>query len=160
MKIIHAESDEHYQAARHLFTEYAASLGFDLEFQAFREELATLSGEYAPPTGDLLLAESDGTPVGCVAIRELDDRVCEMKRLYVVPEYRRHSVGRALATAIITAARHLCYSSMRLDTVPSMRGARHLYESIGFQEIEAYRYNPIEGATFMELSLAHQNEAV
>lgn len=153
VRVIRAESSEHYEAARRLFEEYAASLGFDLDFQDFRTEVTTLPGSYAPPSGSILLAESNHHPVGCVGLRKVDDEVCEMKRLYVIPRERGRGIGRRLATAFIDDARTLGYLRIRLDTVPSMRVARELYASLGFREIEAYRYNPIEGATFMELSL-------
>jgi ribosomal protein S18 acetylase RimI-like enzyme len=77
-----------------------------------------------------------------------------MKRLYVTPQVRRLGIGRALAIAVIEQARKIGYTRMRLDTVASMKAARALYKSLGFKEIEPYRYNPLEGATFMELKLA------
>lgn len=152
-KIFEAERSEHYEAVRSLFEQYAASLGFDLSFQGFREELRALPGEYAPPGGALLLAEREGRPVGCIALRRVDAATCEMKRLYVAPAERGTRLGRALATTLIDLARGRGYARMRLDTVPAMREAKHLYESLGFREIEPYRYNPVEGATFMELVL-------
>jgi ribosomal protein S18 acetylase RimI-like enzyme len=152
-EIVQAHSSAHYDAARQLFEEYAASLPFNLDFQDFDRELAILPGEYALPTGSLLLAQIAGQTVGCVAIRRLGDDVCEMKRLYVVPQARSHAIGRSLATAAIAEARTLGYRRMRLDTAPSMHEARRLYQQLGFREIEAYRYNPIHGTTFMEIGL-------
>ena len=153
IKIISAQTEEHYQYARELFLQYADSLGFDLEFQNFNRELTTLPGNYAPPEGCILLAEDSGHFAGCVALRPLKDNICEMKRLFVRSEYRGRGIGRMLACSVIDRARAIGYEKMRLDTVPSMQAARRLYASVGFEDIEPYRYNPIDGATFMELDL-------
>lgn len=151
--IVHAHTAEHYESVRVLFLQYADSLGFDLGFQHFDHELATLPGEYAPPDGCLLLAEEAGSQAGCVALRRLEDNICEMKRLYVLPDFRGRGVGKILAQAVINAARTKGYTKMRLDTVESMRAARALYASLGFYPIGPYRYNPIDGASYMELRL-------
>lgn len=147
------QTNEDLASAKFLFEEYAESLGFDLDFQGFDEELANLPGEYAPPKGYLLLAEYEGQLAGCVALKQLEDPICEMKRLYVRPEFRGLGIGRALAEAVIAQARNIGYTRMRLDTAPSMEAARTLYRSLGFRQIGPYRYNPIEGAIFMELEL-------
>lgn len=146
-------------AVRRLFVEYADSLGFDLTFQDFESELRHLPGKYAPPRGTLLLAREAGTVIGCVALRPLDADTCEMKRLYVAPAGRDRGVGRMLVREIVAAARDLGYVRMRLDTVPSMTTARALYRSFGFREIDAYRFNPIPGTSFMELDLAGSSGA-
>lgn len=153
LKIRQAQSGEDLEALRALFEEYAASLGFDLSFQDFEEELMNLPGDYASPDGCLLLALREGGAAGCVALRRLSGGVCEVKRLYVRPQFRRLGIGRMLAEAIIAEARRIGYACMRLDTVPSMEAARALYVSLGFREIGAYRDNPIAGAVFMELKL-------
>lgn len=153
MRIVRAISTDDFARARALIEAYAASLGIDLEFQDFSREVAHLSVEYGPPEGGLLLAEDAGNPLGCVGVRKIADGVCEMKRLYVAPAARGRGVGRALADAIIAEARRLGYERMRLDTLASMREARQLYASLGFREIAPYRYNPVDGTSFMELRL-------
>jgi ribosomal protein S18 acetylase RimI-like enzyme len=132
-----------------LFREYAESLGVDLSFQGFDEELAALPAGYDA----LLVAHVGGEPAGCVGVRPLDRTTCEMKRLYVRPVARGAGLGRSLAQRAIEQARALGYQRMRLDTLPSMAPARSLYRELGFVEIEPYRHNPIAGAAFMELRL-------
>jgi len=153
LAITQAETAADLRGARELFEEYAASLGFDLGFQDFAAELAGLPGAYTPPRGRLLLAFHDGRLAGCVALRELEEKVCEMKRLYVRPGFRGLRLGHALAEAIIAEARDIGYARMRLDTVPSMQRARALYHALGFREIPPYHFNPIPGTAFMELRL-------
>jgi putative acetyltransferase len=148
------ESREQAAEVRELFLEYAQSLTFDLCFQSFDEELAGLPGDYAPPEGRLLLAIFDGQTAGCVALHKIENDVCEMKRLYVRPRFRGKGMGKALAERIIHEAREIGYKKLRLDTVePVMRAAVAMYRQLGFQEIEPYRANPIEGALYMELDL-------
>jgi ribosomal protein S18 acetylase RimI-like enzyme len=149
-----AQSEPQVAQARELFIEYAKSLGFSLCFQNFDKELANLPGDYSPPDGRLLLAESDGQLAGCVALHKLGEGVCEMKRLYLRPDFRSKGLGRALANRIIAEARQIGYELMRLDTVePVMRDAVAMYRRIGFREIAPYRNNPIAGALYMELVL-------
>ena len=137
-----------------LFAEYAGTLGVDLAFQGFEEELATLPGAYAPPGGRLLLGLDDGLPAGCVALRPLEPYVAELKRLYVRPAHRGAGWGRLLAVRAIAEARLARYDRIRLDTLPSMAGARRLYTELGFVAIPPYRHNPVPGTAFLELNLA------
>jgi len=149
-----ATSEDDLDTARTLFREYAESLEFDLDFQDFEAEMQALPGPYAAPTGAILLAEADGEVAGVVAVKPLDeDGVCEMKRLYVRPGYRRRGIGQALAQAVIDVAEDLGYDIMRLDTVASMTAARSLYRSLGFERRDAYYHNPLPGAVYMEKSL-------
>jgi len=153
IQIISAEKQDHYQNVRELFMQYADSLDFDLEFQGFSQELATLPGHYAPPEGCILLAEESGCFVGCVALRPLEDKICEMKRLYVRSGYRGLGIGRMLACSVIDRAREIGYEKMRLDTIVTMKEAKTLYYSLEFRNIKAYRYNPLDEPTYMELEL-------
>ena len=154
VKLLQADSKEYLSQVRELLIEYAASLGFELHFQEFKKELAEFPGEYAPPDGRLLLAKEDERIAGCVGLRRISEGVCEMKRLYVRPGFRKKGIGKKLAEAVIEEARKIGYKHMRLDTVPFMKEAIALYLSLDFKEIESYRYNPIEGAKFMELDLS------
>jgi ribosomal protein S18 acetylase RimI-like enzyme len=134
---------------RALITEYANSLGVDLSFQNLDHELATLDTFYE----QILVARDEQKAAGCVALRRIDNEICEMKRLYVRPSFRGHDLGRRLAECIIEEARQRGYKRMRLDTLPTMTAAIPLYGSLGFIEIEPYRFNPVEGTRFMELVL-------
>lgn len=151
---VQAESAEQIAIARELFVEYGKSLGFSLCFQGFDKELAELPGDYAPPQGRLLLATLSGEVAGCIALHKIDGDACEMKRLYVRPQFRGKGLGKALAARIIHEARAIGYMKLRLDTVePVMRAAVAIYRQLGFREIAPYRENPIDGASYMELDL-------
>ena len=139
---------------RALFAEYAQSLGIDLSFQDFQKELDTLPGKYSPPDGTVILAYHQDAPCGCVALRKIDERACEMKRLYVRRAARGLGVGRDLVRRILEEARARGYAAMRLDTLPVMKSAVSLYRAFGFHEIPPYIFNPIPGALYMERDLA------
>jgi putative acetyltransferase len=154
VRFIQASQVHEIDAARELFREYEAWLGLDLCFQNFEKELTELPGAYAPPTGRLLLAFENDQLAGCVALRKLSDGVCEMKRLFLRPQFHGHGRGREQAERIIDEARRAGYERMRLDTLPEQMGkAIALYRSLGFKEIEPYYKNPVTGAMFMELVL-------
>ena len=153
LRILEIKTEEDLPEVRNFFEEYAGSLGIDLDFQGFAEELADLPGQYAPPEGCLLLALWKGQVAGCVALRKFSPSICEMKRLYTKPQFRGLGIGRAMCEEVIGWARRSDYERMRLDTLPSMEEAKDLYRSLGFREIEPYRFNPVEDASFMELAL-------
>jgi len=148
---------EELNALRRMLREYAHGLQIDLCFQGFEAELAELPGDYATPRGALLMATVGQELAGCCALRPLDTvdypNACEMKRLYVRPAFRRHGVGRQLAEAILDCARVAGYACVLLDTLNEMESARALYEDIGFEEIEPYYHNPIEGAHYLKVNL-------
>ena len=152
------ESAAELEATRTIFREYAQSLAVDLCFQNFDAELASLPGEYAAPGGRLLLAWVEGELAGCGALRACVDadyaNACEMKRLYVRPRFRGLGLGRALAEALLEQARGAGYSAILLDTLDDMESARELYESLGFEEIPPYYFNPIPGAHYLKADLA------
>jgi ribosomal protein S18 acetylase RimI-like enzyme len=159
MKLIPATSEVEIQEARKLFEEYHAWLGLNLCFQNFDEELASLPGEYIPPQGRLLLATEADQVGGCIALRKLKAGTCEMKRLYVRPDFRGTGMGRVLAESLIAVAREIGYERMRLDTLPGkMDRAIAMYRRLGFKDIEPYYFNPVAGAAFMELDLRQQSE--
>jgi len=143
------------EATKTLFNAYAASLGVNLTYQKFVEEMAMMPGKYAPPKGELLLARGpDGGALGCVGVRPLEDAgTCEMKRLYVTPEGRGLGLGKALAERAVKEARRIGYRRLLLDTLPSLTTAIGLYDRMGFARIPAYYDTPIPGTIFMALSL-------
>jgi ribosomal protein S18 acetylase RimI-like enzyme len=153
-EFIQAETPAQVSEARKLFTEYSERLGVDLCFQNFERELAELPGRYSLPEGRLFLAVEGERVMGCVGLRKIGEGVCEMKRLYVRPEFRGRGLGKTMALHLIGEARAAGYALMRLDTLPAqMNDAVNLYRSLGFREIEPYYDNPVETALFMELKL-------
>jgi putative acetyltransferase len=149
-----AQTEEEIKLIKELFLEYAAWLDFPLCFQGFDEELATLPGKYALPSGRLYLAYWNNGPAGCIGLRKLHNEICEMKRLFVRPEFRGHNIGKQLVERIIADAKAQHYSFMRLDTIKERMGkAVKIYEAYGFIEIDAYYNNPDPHTLYMELDL-------
>ena len=157
IQLLTPTTTEELDAAREIIREYAESMGFDLCFQNFEGEMASLPGDYAAPAGALLLAWVDGALAGCGAFRPLPDvdyaNACEMKRLYVRKAFRRFGLGRQLAQALIDGATQAGYSAMLLDTLDDMEAARELYTSLGFEEVPPYYFNPIAGAHYLKVDL-------
>ena len=148
-----ATSPADVATARALFEEYQRSLGISLCFQNFDEELRTLPGVYAQPAGRLLLAFAGEEPAGCVAIRRIEEGICELKRLWVRSVFRGTGLGRLLVETVLHEARNIGYRRMRLDTLPSMKAAQALYLSTGFLDVPPYNDHPLEGTRFMEAIL-------
>src|SRR5262249_3374055 len=137
-----------------LFLEYARGLNFNLCFQNFDKELEELPGPYGLPRGRLILCDVNGKSAGCIALKPLDADVCEMKRLYLRPEFRGQHLGVRLAQYIVHEAHTMGYSIMRLDTIRGMMdNTIALYTALGFKEIPAYYSNPVPNAFYMELKL-------
>ncbi|WP_140627212.1 GNAT family N-acetyltransferase [Methylibium rhizosphaerae] len=157
ISLVSPDAPELIEATRAIFREYAQALGVDLCFQNFEQELATLPGQYAAPHGLLLLAFLDGELAGCGGFRPLHEadypNACEMKRLYVRKAFRRFGIGRLLAQALIDRAREAGYSTMLLDTLDDMEAARGLYETLGFENVPPYYYNPLPGAHYLKADL-------
>lgn len=157
IELVFPDTPARLDAVREIMREYARGLQVDLCFQNFDAELAGLPGEYAPPTGQLLLVLVGGEPAGCAALRALPEgdpaNACEMKRLFVRPAFRRFGLGRLLAQTLMDDARRAGYSAMLLDTLDDMEVARGLYGSLGFEETEPYYFNPIAGAHYLKATL-------
>ena len=147
-EFIIAQTEDDYREARALLREYEAALGIDLCFQDFPEELESLERMYGPPGGRFLLLRAEGRTAGCVALMDSGGKTCEMKRLYVRPEFRGRGLGRRCAERIVQEARGMGYASVRLHTLPSMRAAIALYRSMGFREIDPLRRKPRGGRGF------------
>ena len=147
------QSPEQWREARRLIEEYAAALDLDLSFQGFDQEIEHLSTEYGPPTGAFFLAVEEGRGIGCIGLRRFGEQVGEIKRLYVAPAGRGRGIARALVERIVAHARQLGYRRLLLDTLPSMKEARSLYQSLGFKPTAPYRFNPVEGTAVLELEL-------
>lgn len=152
--IVPVRNADDLKAAVELMTEYVQWLDLDLSFQGWSKEVASMPGKYAPPTGELLLAKSEGGDnLGCVALRPFSGTICEMKRLWVRDTAKGLGVGKGLVTAVINAAKKLGYQAIRLDTLPRMTAALKMYASFGFVEIEPYYTTPLPGTHFLELDL-------
>lgn len=151
--ITQARSADEIEIVRQLMREYQHKLGVDLSFQGFEAELDALPGSYAPPSGRLLLAVHEQTPVGCVALQRISASHAEMKRLYVPPSARGLGVGRKLVAQVLAEAQAIGYSEVVLDTLPNMTEAQRLYQQFGFRDIEPYRPNPIAGTRYLGKAL-------
>jgi GNAT superfamily N-acetyltransferase len=153
VRLLQATTADEWNEARRLVREYAATLGVDLSFQNFDQELEDFPIEYSAPGGAFILAEDAGRYVACIGVRQFAAEVGEIKRLYVAPAARGRGLGRLLVERIIAEARQLGYRSLLLDTLPFMKEAQALYLSMGFQPTTAYRFNPIVGSAFLRLDL-------
>jgi ribosomal protein S18 acetylase RimI-like enzyme len=149
--IMQANREEDFDLARKLLLAYSADIGVDLGFQDFEKELEELSTLYAKPNGAFVLAFFDHSLIGCFGIRKIDDKTCELKRMYLSKELRGRGLGEKLLLKALEIARLSGYQHMRLDTLPSMQSAFGLYQKLGFREIEPYRFNPIAGSKFLEV---------
>jgi GNAT superfamily N-acetyltransferase len=137
-----------------LFSQYLRELGEELGFQQVDAELENPVKKYGPPAGVLLLAYIDGRPAGCVALQPLPEKeTCEMKRLFVLPEFRGYKLGRILAEAIVQKAADMGYRVMKLDTLDRLQPAIALYQRMGFTETSPYYNNPLEGVVYMQKQL-------
>lgn len=154
MKILQAQTADDIETVRALFREYERFLEVDLCFQGFAEELATLPGRYAPPQGRLLLAWAGEQAAGCVALRPLENGVCEMKRLFIRSAYRGQGLGLMLAQRIIHEAIAVGYTVMRLDTLDTLERAMRIYENLGFQRCAPYYANPLPGVVYWQRALS------
>ena len=139
--------------AINLFNEYANSLNISLEFQQFKEELSIINIMYGIPTGCLLLVYDADQAIACAAYRKIEDGICELKRMYIKPKYRKQGIGQKLVDMLLQRAKQNGYTLMRLDTLDSMIPAITLYHNNGFYDIDAYYHNPNEGVVYMEKEL-------
>lgn len=147
---VHAGDGAGIAEARDLFVEYQKELGIDLCFQGFEEELASLPGKYAAPTGALTLADMDGKVAACGAVRDLGGGVCELKRIYVRPEFRGLGIGLEMSEWLIDYAASAGYEICRLDTLRRLEKAVRMYEKLGFKEIPPYNFNPEPDIVYLE----------
>jgi putative acetyltransferase len=153
-ELLDADGESWVPLVRELMLEYAGWLKVDLCFQQFDAELAALPGAYAPQRGGaVLLARQAGEPAGCVALRALEPRICEMKRLWVREAFRGSGLGQQLAQAVLQRARELGYEAMRLDTLAYMVQARRLYARLGFREIAPYYDSALPETIYLEKTL-------
>ena len=152
-EIRHARFPADHAAVLAIFTEFVNSPTVNLEHQGYAEEFAKFPGKYAPPHGRLLLGIDGERVLGCVALRRVDERICEMKRLYVRPAARGMALGRRLAEAIVSEARSAGYAEIRLDVLTEFEAARGIYRAMGFTEAEPVSHNPLPGTAFLGLDL-------
>jgi putative acetyltransferase len=144
---------EDTERVQSIWREFIAASPVNLDYQNNSVELANLPGKYASPKGCLLLAERGEGILGCVAFRDAQDKICEMKRLYVRPDARGARIGWRLVERLIIEARSAGYREMRLDVMEKSRSARNLYRAFGFAPAEPVSFNPVPGAAFLGLIL-------
>lgn len=142
-----------YESARQLISDYVDELGLDLSFQDIQNELKNLPSFYGPPTGAIIMAKDGDEYVGEICIRNMGDFMAEIRRMYVKPSHRGKGIGRKLLNKAKEEAKRLGYRFLRLDAIPEMKSALHLYKSSGFYEIESYAYSPFSGTKFLEHKL-------
>lgn len=153
MQRIEAITAEDFEKAKALFREYAQWLNIDLCFQEFEKELTILSSMYGRPKGVLFLFLQNYEPVACVGVRQIDENIAELKRMYVRPAYRRVGIAQELLDASLIFAKTAGYTAIRLDTLDTMHSAMGLYEKNGFMKISAYYNNPEKNAVYYEKRL-------
>ena len=153
IKIIVAELQEEFSDAIELFKEYANAINFDAGFKNFQSELSSLKTHYSAPDGCLLLAYKNNEVIGCIAVREKQQGVAELKRFYVKPDFRQFKIGARLLEAAIENAKHLNFQYLRLEVIPTLTKAKKLYYSFGFYSIEPYQTVALEGTAYMEKNL-------
>ena len=147
--------DEGFLKAKKLFLEYADAIQVDLCFQNFENELEQINIQYSNPSGGLfiIIDNETGESIGCIGIRRFENKIAELKRMYVKDSHRNKGLGKKLLHKAIKLAKELRYETIYLDTLDSMKTAIALYKSNGFREIESYRYNPIITVKYFELQL-------
>jgi carbonic anhydrase len=150
IKIVPCRSDGDWQAAKGLTNQYARWLAIDLSFQDFQSEMAHFEQEYGPPKGCYLLAKVGNRLAGGVGLRYLAENICEMKRLFVLDEFKEQGIGQRLCETLMNKAHILGYKKMRLDTLGRLEQANRLYKKLGFYDISAYRENPEDDVRYME----------
>lgn len=143
-----------------LFTEYTEYLVENdskfkeyLEIQKYDDEIEHFESKYGLPCGRLYVAYYENQVAGCIALRKLNDKECEMKRLYVIPEFRNNGIAKALVEKLVSDAKEIGYSSMLLDTLPFLQTAIKMYKKMGFYEIECYNNSPMDNSIYLRLDL-------
>ena len=142
------------ESIKSLFKAYLGELNEDLCFQSFDSEIDNPLYKYSAPTGALFIAYYNAIPVGCIALQPLQEpQTCEMKRLYVDPEYRNLKIGDALVKTLLQEAQSLRYTTMKLDTLERLQAAINLYLKFGFETVTAYYDNPLPSVVYMQKKL-------
>jgi putative acetyltransferase len=153
IQICQPKTDEEYELVKEIFIEYQQYLAVDLCFQNFETELANIKTVYAEPKGTIIIAKDGGNLAGCIAFKPIETNICEMKRLYVKPQYRALGLGRILTEKLIAKAITQQYVTMKLDTLTTLTEAVKLYKSLGFVETKPYVYNPLNNVLYFEKTL-------